>query len=387
MFSKITLMIGFLLLSTGALQAQDKPELEIGGAVRFNYNLSSWKEGQKKRGGDFGYDVFRINAKAKYKGIKLNAEYRLYSEGFGGGMLKQGWLAYDFDSKNEIQVGLTQVPFGITTYNSNNWFFSLNYYIGLEDDHDMGVKFTHTDKNWNYSLAFFKNAEELRFGNNSDVSNSRYSYDVASIDLDGDGVLDLRNKEVNQANGKLSYTIGNDSINHKIGTSGQFGGLYNLDTQKMGSHYAAALHYELKYKRFGVKAQASKYKKSSKNPNGQSNDLIAMAAYGGSYLVAAEGNTYTLGVSYTVPVKWGPVSSLQFYNDYGYLEKLNSDFNDTSMNVTGVLVTAGSVYTYFDIAAGKDQPWLGPNWTNGLGAGSADANWEVRFNMNIGYYF
>jgi hypothetical protein len=41
MFSKITLMIGFMLLSTGALQAQDKPELEIGGAVRFNYNLSS----------------------------------------------------------------------------------------------------------------------------------------------------------------------------------------------------------------------------------------------------------------------------------------------------------------------------------------------------------
>jgi hypothetical protein len=25
--------------------------------------MSSWKEGQKKRGGDFGYDVFRVNAK------------------------------------------------------------------------------------------------------------------------------------------------------------------------------------------------------------------------------------------------------------------------------------------------------------------------------------
>jgi hypothetical protein len=387
MFSKITLIIGFLLLSTGAIHAQDTPQVEIGGALRFNYNLSSWKEGQKKRGGDFGFDVFRINTKAKYKGIKLNAEYRLYSQGFGGGMLKQGWLAYDFDTKNEIQVGLTQVPFGITTYNSHNWFFSINYYIGLEDDHDMGVKFTHIDKNWDYSLAFFKNAEELTFGSNSDISNSRYSYDVASIDLNNDGILNLRNKEVNQANGKLSYKIGNDSINHKIGGSLLFGGLYNLDTQKTGSHYAAALHYELKYKRFGVKAQVTTYKKSPKGPNGESKEIIAMSAYGGAYLVAAAGNTYTLGVQYTLPVKWGPVSSLQFYNDYGYLEKLNSDFRDTAMNVTGVLVSAGSVYTYFDIAAGKDQPWLGPNWTNGLGSGAADAKWEVRFNMNVGYYF
>jgi hypothetical protein len=71
--------------------------------------------------------------------------------------------------------------FGITPTILTTGFFSLNY-IGLEDDHDMGVKFTHTDKKWNYSLAFFKNAEELRFGNNSDVSNSRYSYDVVSID-------------------------------------------------------------------------------------------------------------------------------------------------------------------------------------------------------------
>jgi hypothetical protein len=40
------------------------------------------------------------------------------------------------------------------------------------------------------------------------------------------------------------------------------------------------------------------------------------------------------------------------------------------------------VYTpYFDTQ--QDQPWLGPNWTNGLGAGSPDAKWEVRFNMNI----
>ena len=105
--------------------SQDTPELELGGALRFNYNLSSWKDGQKKRGGDFGYDMFRVNAKAAYKGIFLDAEYRLYSEGFGGGFLKQGWLGYKFNELDQIHIGLTQVPFGIQQYNSHNWFFNL----------------------------------------------------------------------------------------------------------------------------------------------------------------------------------------------------------------------------------------------------------------------
>ena len=148
MLEKIThllLPIKFYLFILGLLitfptMAQEKPEIKIGGALRYNYNLSSWKDGQKKRGGDFGYDMFRINAVAAYKGIFLNAEYRLYSEESGGGFLKQGWLGYKFNEQDQIHIGLTQVPFGIQQYNSNNWFFNLTYYVGLEDDHDMGFK-------------------------------------------------------------------------------------------------------------------------------------------------------------------------------------------------------------------------------------------------------
>jgi hypothetical protein len=57
------------------------------------------------------------------------------------------------------------------------------------------------------------------------------------------------------------------------------------------------------------------------------------------------------------------------------------------MNVTGVLVSAGNVYTYIDAAQGKDQPWLGPVWGDALSSGTVDADWEMRFNINIGYYF
>ncbi len=376
----ITLLITSIFLFN-SFYAQQKPELHVGGALRFNYNLSSWKAGQKARGGDFGYDVFRVNAKAAHKGVKLNAEYRLYSEGFGGGMLKQGWLGYDFSDQNNLQIGLTQVPFGITQYNSHNWFFSINYYVGLEDDHDMGIKYTHVDENWEYAIAFFKNAEELNFGSYSDISDSRYSYDVSSS---VDGIY--RNKEVNQFNGQLLRKFTKGDLNHKVGLSAMYGGLYNLDTKNTGNHYAFAAHYQFNYTRWDVKAQATYFKYNVEHPDGQSEDIIAMTAYGYPYLVAAEAATYTLGVAYALPVEWGPISNLQFYNDFGMMQKVNEDFETSFMNVTGVLVTAGNVYTYVDAAQGKDQPWLGPEWTNALSTGT-DNGWHMRFNVNVGYYF
>ena len=384
------ILLGLSLLFSSFTYSQNEktetPEVSFGGALRFNYNLSSWKPSQKKRGGDFGFDLFRINAKASYKKVKLNAEYRLYSKGFGGGMLKHGWIEYDFSAKNNLQIGLTQVPFGITQYNSNNWFFSLNYYLGLEDDHDMGIKFSHKGEKLFYALAFFKNAEELNFGNNSTISNSRYSYDVGSIDIDNDGELDLNNKEINQFNGKIKYVLKNNKSQHQLGASIQYGSVYNLDTENRGSHYALAFHYQLIFKRFNLKSQITNYKYTLKNPQNTVNKL-ALTAYGAPYLVAKKATTYTLGSSYSVPVNWNPITNLNFYNDFGYMDKVNSNFEDSIMNVTGVLITSGNVYTYIDFAAGKNQPWLGPVWTNALEKGTPNSNWEMRFNINIGYYF
>lgn len=122
------LVLLFLLATSIAVNAQSEqeiPKVTVGGALRFNYNYSDWKEGSKDRGGDFGFDVFRIDVDAAYKKIILDAEYRFYSKSSGGGMLKSGWLGYAFTPQDEIQIGLTRVPFGITPYNSNSYFFRL----------------------------------------------------------------------------------------------------------------------------------------------------------------------------------------------------------------------------------------------------------------------
>lgn len=388
MKNKETIIIVFLSFFTFTVSiAQDIPKLQLGGAIRFNYNYSTWKKGQEKRGGDFGYDVFRLNAQGSYKDIDFNAEYRFYSSSFGGGFLKQGWIGHSFNKNSNIQIGLTHVPFGNTPFDSHSWFFGLNYYVGLEDDYDMGVKYSHIGEKITYNLAFFKNAEEMDFGSNTDVSASRYSYDVGSIDLNGDGKMHYRNKEVNQINGKISYKLSEGTVNQHIGISGLLGGLYNLDTDKTGNHYAAAINYNLESKKWGLNAQYSTYKYSPKTPNGESKDNIAMVAYGSAYLIAANASTYTVGVSYKIPVNWHPISELKIYNDYGYMQKHIKGYAPTQMNVTGVMITAGKVYSYLDFAAGKNHPWLGPEWTHGLAEGNPNAHWEMRMNLNIGYYF
>lgn len=356
-------------------QAQDKPEVSVGGALRFNYNLSSWKPEQKQRGGDFGYDVFRINATGSYKGIYLNAEYRLYSQSFGGGMLKQGWFGYKFDELNELQVGLTQVPFGLQQYNSNNWFFNLGYYMGLEDDHDMGIKFIHSGEKFEYHIAFFKNAEELNFGNNSAVSFSRYSYDVAGT-----------NKEINQGNIKAVYKWG-EIFKSQLGFSGQYGGLYNLETKKTGNHWGLSAHYELSFSKWNLMSEFMIVDHNPENAPGTTSDIITMAAYGAPYEVASAFNLYTLNISRDIHVSWGPVSNLKLYNDFGYMQKAEASFEDSVMNVTGILVTSGNIYTYIDYAAGYNHSWLGGNFVDDFSKGNPDAKWEARFNINIGYYF
>src|SRR5690606_13955722 len=106
--------------------------------------------------------------------------------------------------KTEIQVGLHQVPFGIQTYNSHNWFFNITYYVGFEDDHDMGVKYINDNGDWQWQLAYYLNSEEFVF-NDGEGSPNRYSYDILG-----------RNKENNQVNFKIVHRKGKNK-QHEIG--------------------------------------------------------------------------------------------------------------------------------------------------------------------------
>lgn len=369
-------LIGLLMgLLPGEVFSQDEPKIDFGGALRFNYNLSSWKDGQKNRGGDFGFDTFMINVNGSYQDIYIDAEYRFYSEVFGGNFLKQGVIGYKMDEKNQFEVGLAKVPFGIELYNSHNFFFNLPYYVGLEDDYDMGVTYRGTRGKWEFHLGYFKNAEELVFGNNSEITDSRYSYDVAG-----------RNKENHQGNAKIIYKPLENDV-HKIGVSLKYGGLYNLDTGNTGDRYGFAAHYEYKTEDWFIKAQALTAGFNPDNPPGEPDNVIQMTAFGAPYSVASKFDIYNIGLARFLDVDTDLIKRLRLYNDFGYMRKHEEGFEDSIMNVTGIMINSGFIYIYFDYAAGYNHSWLGGNYVDDFAQGNPDAKWEARFNINIGYYF
>ncbi len=137
-------------------------------------------------------------------------------------------------------------------------------------------------------------------------------------------------------------------------------------------------------------------------------DRVQMGAYGDPYYgdgVAARANIISGGIGRGIDVDWGPISNVMPYVDYALMTKDGEleidgqmfDFEDTHMLVPGFLITAGNIWTYVDFAMGKNHPWLTSQFGSGLGAGHVneagqpistdDMDWNLRFNINVGYYF
>jgi len=378
----ILLLISGLDMEAMAQSDEDESSLHVGGAVRYNMLLTSYESDIDANSSQFTWDTWRINVLYDNPGgIGLNFEYRFYPT-FGTHFIKQGWLEYDFTENTQGQLGVTQVPFGNLQYNSNNWWFSLPYYVGLEDDHDMGIKFTRTSENWQWDFAYFfqPEPEGPSFGGESNFGvggAGRYSYDVIP---EGEASLTERN----QFNIRGAYQLDNG----EFGASLQYGQLYNTASDEFNGRYAAAVHADLNFGNFNVKPQFLFYGYDAFNDDGEEISTVFMGAYATPYEVSTEAWIATLGLSYSYDVDWGPITNINFYNDFSYMENtigegetllasgetldLQNNFESTIQNITGFLVSAGPVFTYFDIAQGVNQPWLTDNFGVGVGPGHED---------------
>ncbi|MBW8190593.1 OprO/OprP family phosphate-selective porin [Neiella marina] len=372
--------------SAVALAADDNVEVaanneqmsgvELGGAVRFQYSYEAYDSDNKDRGGDFDFDTFRLDLNGNVGDVILSAQYRWFDY---MDVIHHAWVGYNFYEEQQARIGITKVPFGILPYASHNFFFSANYYVGLEDDYDMGVNYSYVTASDQLDLAFYKNDEQGGIDGYVSDRSERYSYDVVGVRLEGEGIFDvptLQAAETNTLNGRYAHIFNFDQMAVEVGVSGQVGQL-ELDQGKDGDHFAAALHSVIDVGQWNIQLQASTYEY---DVDGMNVDQMVVGAYAFFDTIAAEADLYLANIAYSQPVQWGPVSNLTFYNDYTLVSGKSGNLEDTFMNVTGVAVTAGGLYTYFDYVMAENQPFIG-------GSMAGDGDTEHRFNANFGYYF
>ena len=350
------------------------PNIKVGGAVRFQYSYEDYNDANTDRGGDFDFDVFRLDINGSIGDVKLSAQYRWYQY---MNVVHHAYVAYDFNEHWEGQIGITQVPFGILNYNSNSFFFSSGYYAGLEDDFDTGLSFIGQYDNHDIRIAFFKNDELGGIDGYVDNRTDRYSYDVVGIrDVNSEGTWDKPGTamaESNTLNVRYAYKFNNT----EVGVSLLSGGLEG-SSGSVGDHDAFAFHVKSKIDNFGIMFQYSEYEYDLDN----NSDFVAVGAYSFHDTIPAEASLYNLNLSYSKNVALGPITNLTFYNDYNVMTDKSGSFNnDTKMNVTGVAISAGGIYAYVDYIVAKNQPFIGGT----MAGDSSDTN--KRFNINIGYYF
>ena len=388
--------------------SRDTSYMNIGGAVRFNFVYTDYENGTSPLGtanrNEWTWDTWRLNLEGLSKGVRFSFEYRFYPA-FNSHFIHHGWLGYDFSNDLTVKMGVHQVPFGMQPFVSHSWWFQLPYYVGLEDDYDMGFKAVKRLDQLTLSLAYYLNSEprgtsEAGFGA---FSAARYSYDV--IQVEGNS-----NRERNQVNGRIAYDLNNG----QVGLSAQYTQIANLATEENGDQLAFAAHWDQSLGRWNLKSQVIYYRFDGvEDDAGTPLNVVQMGAYGfGSYDVAAEATLYSVGLSYTLPLDVGPISSIEFYNDYSLMDKnaalslgnTETAFTNSQQNVLGALITAADrIYMYVDLAMGYNHPWLTNSFGGAsLGTGKAvdyanpagllnpidpNPDWNFRFNINLGYYF
>jgi hypothetical protein len=361
------------------LEAESEPKSEssdgikVGGAVRFQYSFEDYNQGNRDRGGDFDFDVFRLDLNGKIGDVQLSAQYRWFQYMH---VIHHAWVGYDLTPSWQVQAGVTRVPFGNLDYNSHNFFFSSNYYVGLEDDYDAGIKFIGKWDNHDLRLGYFFTDEMGGIDGYVSDRSDRYSYDVVGIRSPGEGIYDGISQAIAEHNSlaaRYSYLWGNT----ELGASAQYGDLRDSNAS-VGHRQAFAVHSKTQIDRWNLQLQYTHYEYALDNALTR----LAVGAYHFFDTIPSEAELINANLAYQLPVNWGPITSLTFYNDYNLMfNKSGNLTQDTVMNVLGVAVSAGGLYTYIDLVSAKNHPFIG-----GTMAGDED-NWNTRVNINFGYYF
>ncbi|EDP99958.1 hypothetical protein [Shewanella benthica] len=359
------------LSSFNTIAAADEDGMSIHGGVRINYSYKEYSESSKDKGGDMTFNMASLKFDGKHGNWGLKSDYRFTAD---TNYIKYGYGFYDFNPDWELQFGINQVPFGNLGYISNSYWFGLPYYLGFEDDYDIGVKATFEKNGWHTDMAFYKSAE---YGPSE---NKQYAADLYTGTING---TEYNNEETNQLNLRQTYTMEHQGGSTTFGASVEVGQIYNAKTGNNGDRYAVAASIDSKFHGWNLQLQAMQYEYNA--ADSADDNKIAIAVVSWQYEIASKAQVYSINLAKTIPTDWG---SVKFYNDFGLMtpDVADESYDDSMQNVLGAAISAGPTYTQIDFIMGKNMTFSTAN-NDHIGLPEMGGDWDKRFNISMAYYF
>lgn len=357
----------FLLVSAPSLAIDN--ELKIGGSLRANYSYNEFSDVSKDNSGSFDFDMFALKVQDKFEDIGVVAEYRFMK---GYDFLKYGYAYWEMNDDLTLNMGLINKPFGNKNYTSNNWWYSLNYYMGFEDSYGMGASAAYNTNSWSSEISFIK---KPIYGGND---HRNFSATVSSGTV---GETTYNNEEKNTIDMRQSYTTKYGELTSVFGLSLEYGKLYNSVEREDGETFSYAGHVDFEYHNWNIQLQYLDFDFDQYDDGYIDTNKIGMGMLTSFFETASSGNIYTVNVAKKFIKPWGSVT---VYNDFSALTPDTEGFDDSILNSIGVSVSYKKLFFYFDYYTAKNVLWLGGN---NLGLERQSDDWQHRFNINMAYYF
>ena len=333
--------------------------IALGGAVQFNYG---WLDYGPSNGLD--PELVRFDAKGRSGSAFFSLQYRWY-DGFDA--VHHAYAGWSIGEGSDLRIGVQQVPFGLLPYASQSFWFSSGYYLGIEDDYDLGVVWQRGDARHQWHAGVFA-SDEYGTGGRS----GRYSFDVATTTAHPYRErerVNLRYQHLHEAEGGelvLDASLFSGRIEDR-GHAGRHG------------HHGAALHGQWIRDAWTVQAQWARYRYDVPG------DRVSLSAFLFPFDVAAEADVPSFNVAYAVPHA-GWFDGITCYNNLSTTQPVGgAGLRPSWQNVTGCSFAKDRMLTYVDWIAGRNM-WFAGGSGVGIDAPGSD-RWRSRLNINVGFYF
>ncbi|KAA8735696.1 hypothetical protein F4V57_02575 [Acinetobacter qingfengensis] len=351
-------------------ETTDKGALTLSGFLRAKYQDKSWSDNDHK----LTFDAAKVNLDYKSPKFFGHIEYRCYQfdKLCDFSSLVDGYVGYNINKTDNLTLGLQPVPFGPSRFWESNWYGGIVTQFGLEDVHNLGVKYHFQPFNaTDVDLAYFAK-DGGKYGSSSDASRYTANY-VESLDEKNMWIARISKDLKLSEDGKL---------NAKVGGSYWYSDIDNKVNNLTGDRKAWALFSTISYDNLALTLTGGKNKVNNKDTT--SPDISTMGSFKDYYDVANKGTFYTADVSYAFK-NVGNIGTITPYAMYSTYKKDTEGFKDSTRSILGVSVDHKQLTFVAEYIMGKNDFNIGGTSAS-YGAGDDNGNNHL-LNLQVLYNF